>query len=195
MSALPERTFTPEEYLTLEDAAGYKSEYVHGEIYAMAGTGFEHGEVAGNLHTALNYRFRGRPCKAYYADIRVRAAHGDMYTYPDVTALSGEPKAYYKDDKGLPNLVNPQVIAEVLSSSTEAHDRGEKFLGYQQIETVTDYLLISAEQMRLEHYSRQPSGGWSYRVLDQPADLLRLASVDCEIPLAEIYDKVTFPAR
>ncbi len=158
MSVLSKRTFTPEEYLTLEDAAAYKSEYVHGEIYAMAGTGFEHGEVAGNLYTALNYRFRGRPCKAYYADIRVKAAHGNMYTYPDVTALCGEPKAYYKDGKGLPNFLNPQVVAEVLSPSTEAYDRGEKFLGYQQIESVTDYLLLSAEQTRVEHYTRQPDG-------------------------------------
>ena len=195
MSALPKLHFTPEEYLALENAAEYKSEYVHGEIFAMAGTQPAHNKIIFNLLAGLHRRFQGRSCDAYFADIRLRAAEGDMYTYPDVMALCGEAQFDEHGEKGLPSLLNPQVIFEVLSPSTEAFDRGEKFRGYRRIATLTDYVLVSAERMRIEQHIRLPSGVWTREERSGPEGIVRLGSLDCELALAEIYDKVVFPAR
>jgi Uma2 family endonuclease len=141
MSALPKRYFTPEEYLELELKAEYKSQYVAGEIFAMAGAQPWHIEVTGNLVGMLYSRFRGRPCKAYFADMRVRVKAGELYTYPDVAALCGEPK--FETTANPHSLLNPQVIFEVLAPSTEAFDRGDKFARYRLLESLTDYVLVS----------------------------------------------------
>ena len=123
MSGLPKRSFTPEEYLLLESQAAYKSQYVAGEIYAMAGVEPEHVDIVRNLVVVLDAQFGDRPCKIYFTDMRVRAEAGEMYTYPDVAALCGEPRV---DRSSRPSaLLNPQVIFEVLSPSTETFDRGE----------------------------------------------------------------------
>lgn len=112
-------------------------------------------------------------------------------SYPDVAALCGEPK--FDTTRKPYGLLNPQVIFEVLSPSTEAFDRGDKFMRYRKIDSLTDYVLVSAEQMSVEHFARQADGTWIFRALDQADQQLVLASVDCEVPLAEIYDKVAFP--
>ena len=191
MSALPKRFFTPDEYLDLEVKAEYKSQYVGGEIFAMAGAQPWHTEVTGNLVTALNVRFRGRPCKTYFADQRVQDKVGDLYTCPDVAALCGEPR-FDKTRKPY-GLLNPQVIFEVLSPSTEGFDRGDKFTRYRKLETLTDYVLVASEQMGVEHFVRGIDGAWTFKAYDQPEERLVLASVDCDVMLAEIYDKVVFP--
>ncbi len=190
MSALLKLHFTPEEYLALEDQAEYKSEYVYGEIFAMAGTQPAHNQIVGALIRALGRRFEGRACDTFFMDIRLRAAEGNMYTYPDVMALCGQPQFDGRGEPGLPSLLNPQVIFEVLSPSTEAFDRGEKFRGYRRIETLTDYILVSAERMRVEQHIRQPNGVWTRKERVGPEGILRLDSIDCDLPLAEIYDKV-----
>ncbi len=192
MSALPKRQFTPEEYLALEVKAEYKSQYVAGEIFAMAGTQISHNEVIGNIIIALGTRFRGRACHVYFTDIRLRVAAGDLYTYPDVMALCGEPKLETTGNP--PSLLNPQVIFEVLSPSTEAFDRGDKFARYRKLDSLTDYVLVCADRMRVEQHTLQPSGVWTYEEYEHPSNHLRLASIDCHLPLAEIYDKVTLSA-
>ena len=192
MSALPKRFFTPEEYLELEGQAEYKSQYVAGEIFATAGAQPSHDRIAGNIIIALGLRFRGRPCDVFTSDMRVRAAAGDLYTYPDVTALCGEAKFEGRDGQP-PSLLNPQAIFEVLSPSTEAFDRGDKFARCRRLETLRDYVLVSADRMRVEHHRLQDSGVWAYDDLREPTSLLRLASVDCALPLAEIYERVTLP--
>ena len=204
MSALPKRYFTPEEYLLLEERSPYKSQYIDGEIFPMGedttsrpsmmgGAAPNHVLIASNINLSLGSRFRGRPCRVYNSDLRVAVEPGSNYTYPDVVALRGEPR--YETARTPPSLLNPQVIFEVLSPSTEDFDRGGKFHSYQRLDSLTDYVLVTVERMRVEHYLRQPEGTWNYQVFVQPADLLRLASVGCKIPLAEIYDKVTFPER
>ena len=191
MSALPKRFFTPEEYLALEAEADCKSQYVAGEIFAMAGAQPTHDTITGNLFAGLHSRFRGRSCHVFTSDMRVRAAD-DMYTYPDVTALCGEP-TFATTGKQPPSLLNPRVIFEVLSPGTEAFDRGIKFARYRRLETLTDYVLVSTHQMRVEHHRLRDDGVWDYEDLGDPDELLRLTSVGCELPLAEIYERVKLP--
>ena len=190
MSALPKRFFTAEEYLELECKAEYKSQYVAGEIFAMAGAQALHDKITGNIFAGLHRRFRNLVCDVFTSDMRVCIPAGDMYTYPDVSALCGEPK--FETNGNPPSLLNPQVIFEVLSASTHAFDRGDKFSRYRRLDSLTDYVLVSTDRMRVEHHAVQPSGVWKYEESEHPSNRLRLASVDCEVPLEEIYDKVAF---
>lgn len=193
MSALLKRIFTPEEYLELEGQAEYKSQYLAGEIFAMAGTEPAHNRVLGNLVLALGARLRGRPCDFYFQDVRLKVDEGDLYTYPDLMALCGEPR-FETVRSNPPSLLNPQVIFEVLSPSTEAFDRGEKFRRYRRLETLTDYVLVSVASMRVEHHHLLDSGVWAYEDYNHPDCILKLASVGCELPLGEIFERVTFTA-
>ena len=192
MSALPKRYFTPEEYLELELKADYKSQYVGGEIFAMAGAQPPHVVIESNLIAALHSRFRGRVCNVYTSNIRVRVEPGDLWTYPDVSALCGEPR--FETASHPQSLLNPQVIFEVLSPSTEAFDRGDKFTRYRKLASLTDYVLVSSERMQLEHFVRQSGGAWEMNAYDQPEHVLSLGSLGCELTLGEIYERVTFPA-
>lgn len=191
MSALPKRYFTQEEYIELENKAEYRSQYVAGEIYAMAGAQPEHIVVNGNLVGLLYNAFRGRPCQAYFADLRVRVKTGDLWTYPDVAALCGPPQ--WDTSSSPHSLLNPQVIFEVLSPTTEGFDRGDKFARYRRLESLTDYVLVAQDQMRVEHFVRQANGSWTMTEYTTPESVVPLPVVGCELPLAEIYDKVTFP--
>ena len=191
MSALPKRYFTQEEYAMLEEKADYKSQYVGGEIFAMAGAQPAHLEIAYNLAGMLYVRFRGRPCRAYGSDAKVRVRAGELWTYPDLVAFCGEPRF---DTSVKPHsLLNPQVIFEILSPSTAEFDRGDKFVRYQRLESFADYVLIDSERMRVEHYVRQDTGGWLYREYHEPADVLKLTSIEAQLPLTEIYERVAFP--
>ena len=190
MTALPKRTFTPEEYLELEGKAEYKSQYVAGEIFARLGAQPSHDKLATNIIAALHHRFRGRSCDVFSSDMRVRAAD-DLYTYPDVTALRGEPR-FERMGKNPPSLLNPGAIFEVLSPSTEVFDRSIKFARYRRLETLTDYVLVSTAEMRVEHHRLRKDGVWVYDDLGV-GNVLRLASIGCELPLAEIYERVTLP--
>ena len=191
MSALPKRYFTQEEYALLEEHAEYKSQYVAGEIFAMAGTQPWHAEIVQNLSGMFYVRFRGRPCRAYSADVKVRAKAGDLWTYPDLSVVCGERK--FDTSANPHSLLNPQAIFEVLSPSTEAFDRSDKFSRYQTITSLTDYVLVASEQMLVQHYARQTTGGWLYREFHAVEDVLRLNGVEAELPLAEIYEGVAFP--
>lgn len=191
MSALPKRFFTQEEYALLEEHAPYKSQYVAGEIFAMAGVQPWHDDIVVNLYKLFLKRFEGRPCRLHTADVKIRAKAGDLWTYPDLSVVCGERK--YDTSANPHSLLNPQAIFEVLSPSTEAFDRGDKFTRYQSIESLTDYVLVASEQMRVQHYARQATGGWLYREFHAPEDLVKLATMKVELPLTEIYEGVTFP--
>lgn len=193
MSALPKRYFTPEEYLELECKADYKSQYVAGEIYAMSGAQSPHVLIQCNLIGELRNLFRGKGCNVFSSDMRVRAERREMYTYPDASALCGKPEFDFSSKPE--SLLNPQVIFEVLSPNTEAFDRGDKFARYRRLESLSDYVLVSSEQVRVEHYVRQQGGVWALTEYDQPEHRVPLRSVDCELPLAEIYYQVEFPAE
>lgn len=192
MCALPKRYFSPHEYLELELKAEYKSQYVAGEIFAMAGAGLAHVLITGNIAAGLHSRFKGRSCDVLASDMRVRTPDGDLYTYPDVTALCGEPQLEGENNEP-PTLLNPQVIFEVLSPSTQAFDRGEKFTRYRQIGTLRHYVLVAADQVRVEHHRLLDNGVWMYEDLGDVNLALGLQSVDRELPLSEIYERVALP--
>lgn len=189
MSPLAQPRYTPEEYLRLERAADHKSELINGRIYAMAGASRRHNLIVGNVFAELRAQLRGRGCEAYVNDMRVKVSRTTLYTYPDVAALCGEPR--FEDD-AVDTLLNPSVIVEVLSDSTEKYDRGEKFAHYRRLESLQEYVLVAQDTPRVEHYARHGEH-WLLSEISGPDATLRLASLGCEIALADIYERLDFP--
>jgi Uma2 family endonuclease len=190
MSTAAVPRYTPEEYLARERAAEYKSEYVNGFIVAMTGASRPHNVIALNIGGELRNQLKGRPCEIYLADMRVKVSETGTYRYPDVVVACGD---IAFEDAELDTLLNPVVIVEVLSPSTEATDRGEKFAHYRRLASLQEYLLVSQDVPRIEHFVRQGEG-W---LLTEVSDLdngVRLASIDGVLPLREVYDKVQFPS-
>jgi len=187
MSALEKTYITPEQYLEWERHAEFKSEYYGGEIFAMAGASEAHNLIAGNIFALLWTQMRGRPCKTYASDMRVQVPRTNLYTYPDVTVVCGP--VQFSDTKQ-DSVRNPSVIFEVLSPSTEDYDRGEKFALYRNCPTLSDYLLVSQERMRVEHHHRLGDGTW---VMSEAVGLkaqIKLESISCELRLADVYERV-----
>lgn len=187
----PKRKYTVAEYLELERAATEKHEYDNGEILAMSGASFEHTQVATNINGELRNRLRGKSCQPLNSDMRVRIAAAGQYVYPDLTVLCGPPEFDPDDDKRM-TLLNPAVIVEVLSFSTERYDRGEKFLAYQKLSSLKEYVMVSQWQPHVETYRRHEDGRWTIRSFEGVDALLELPSVDISIPLSEIYLNVQF---
>ena len=187
-SVVMQSRYTPEEYLTLERKADYKSEYVNGQIIAMAGASRQHNLIAGNFYREVSQQLRGRPCEAYISDMRVKVSRTGLYTYPDVVVICG---AIRFEDASNNTLLNPLVIVEVLSASTEAYDRGEKFAHYRRLESLQEYLLVAQDKVRLEHYVRQ-GAQWVLSEVSDLTDTVHLASIGCDVGLQEVYDKVQF---
>jgi Uma2 family endonuclease len=190
MSTAETHFVTEREYLELERRSEIRSEYLAGRIYAMSGASRRHNLVALNLAGELRAQLRGRPCEAYVSDMRVKVSPTRMYTYPDVVALCGEPRF---EDTAVDTLLNPSVIIEVLSTSTESYDRGEKFFQYRRIETLREYVLVAQSKMRVEHYRREGEH-WILTEISTPDGILELSSINCRIELPAIYEKVDFPA-
>ena len=185
MQAAERHRYTEDEYIALERAAATKSELVNGEIFAMAGAKPRHNALAANLVAALGPRLRaaGSPCVVFNSDQRIRADASTFYSYADaVVACSPRFHAKYTD-----TLVNPTVIVEVLSHSTEAEDRGAKFAHYRAIPSFVEYVLVSQAAHRVEHFRRVESGRWLMTPLEGDEALLELSSLGCSIPLGEIY--------
>ncbi|MCL4834851.1 MAG: Uma2 family endonuclease [Caldilineaceae bacterium] len=182
---------TPEEYLALERKAETRSEYVNGEIYAMAGASREHNLIALNLAAELRTQLRSRSCETYVSNMRVRVKATGLYTYPDVVVVCGRARF---DDKELDTLVNPTVLAEVLSPSTEAYDRGGKFAHYRYLESLQEYVLIAQDRMQVEHFARRGSQ-WLLTAYNRPDEVLALPSIECALPLQEIYARVELAAE
>ncbi|HAS50942.1 MAG TPA: hypothetical protein DCS21_04095 [Gammaproteobacteria bacterium] len=177
------------EYLDQERRAENRSEFYHGQIYAMAGASRAHNLIMVNLTRELSQQLKGRPCEVYSSDMKVKVKPSGLYTYPDVTVVCGEPRF---DDAQNDILLNPKIIIEVLSPSTEACDRGDKFEHYRRLASLSDYILVSQHRCRIEHFSRQADGRWLLvEVNDLQADLA-LDSIGCALPLAEIYERVVF---
>ncbi|MDG4554045.1 MAG: Uma2 family endonuclease [Candidatus Competibacter sp.] len=186
MTLLTQSFYTPEQYLALERQANHKSEYVNGGIFAMAGASKEHNQIAFNIAGELHAQLKNRPCLAYVNDMRVKVGATGLYTYPDVAALCGEPQF---EDERMDTFLNPSVIIEILSPSTEAYDRGDKFAHYRRLPSLMEYVLIAQDKVRVEHYIRQDRR-WVLTEMDSQEDMLCLVSIQCEIPLREIYAKV-----
>jgi Uma2 family endonuclease len=177
---------TVAEWIELERNSDEKHELCDGVVVAMAGARRRHSLVAGNLFAAIHAELRERPCEVYPSDMKVSDPRTGFGAYPDVSIVCGEPR--FADDKE-DVLLNPQVIFEVLSESTERYARGRKFLRYRGIEAISDYVLLSTDQALVEHYTRQPDGGWLMHELHAGEELV-LRSVDCRVKVDEIYGKV-----
>ena len=185
MSSLPKQFYTPEEYLDRERQAEYKSEYFAGEIVAMAGAKRKHNLIGSNITISLGTQLRDAPCEVYANDMKVQADKARQFSYPDVVVVCGEPQ--FRDDQD-DVLQNPTVIVEVLSPSTEAYDRGEKFLRYRRLESLQEYLLVTQNERRVEHFTKQGDGSW--RMTEMTEGSLALASVGCTLAFDDIYNKV-----
>jgi Uma2 family endonuclease len=182
-------TMTPEEFLAWERTQPEKHQFVAGEVFAMAGASREHNIAVGNVVTGLNLALRDRPCDVYPSDMRVAVPSARLFTYPDVTVVCG-PVELTGDAPD--TLTNPSVIVEVLSPSTEAYDRGEKFAAYRTLPSLRDYVLVSTGLFLVEHYARQPDGDWLLRERREGG---RIAlSIGVELAVDEIYLKV-FPPK
>lgn len=192
MTPLPKPSYDFEEYLATERNQEIRNEYVAGEVYAMTGAKEGHNLIVVNLASELRTRFKQRPCRVFANDMKVRIDLADACTYPDLVALCGERQFH---DGRRDAITNPALIVEVLSESTEAYDRGDKFALYRRLPSLREYLLISQEHMAAELYTRQPDGRWLLSTFDRAEQEIALESVDCSVPMAEIYDKVELDAQ
>ena len=187
MSSQTKQHYTPEEYLALERQAQYKSEYYAGEIFAMAGASRWHNLIVANVVGELRSQLKGRPCTTYPSDMRLKISPTGLYAYPDVTVVCGEARF---EDTQQDILLNPTLIVEVLSDSTEAYDRGGKFAHYRKLDSLMAYVLITQTKPHIEHYVRQPDNRWLLSEADSIHDTIHLPAIDCHLALAEVYDKV-----
>lgn len=182
---------TPEEYLRHERDATLRHEYYRGEIFAMSGGSPQHSLVIANVNREMGNALKGKPCRVFDSNLRVRIPRKTLYTYPDVSIICGKLE-FDPIDLRQETVLNPAVIVEVLSPSTESWDRGGKFANYQQIDSLKHYLLVSASAAHVEIFSRQ-ADGWLYVSETNPGAAIRLTALGIEIPMSEIYAGVEFP--
>ena len=194
---------TPEEYIAFErkaipDADTVRSEYIKGEIIAMSGASREHNLITGNIFGELRNLLKGSGCETYANEMRVSAPVTSSYFYPDVVVVCEEPR--FEDDV-FDILLNPIIVVEVLSPSTEAYDRGEKFSHYRHLASLQEYVLVSQDKVLVERYRRPQkhetapvtAQDWIFTAFQALEDILPLTAIQCELPLQEIYERVTFP--
>ena len=189
MSTQPKTFLTPEQYLEIERKAEFKSEYYRGEMFAMAGASWAHNLLVSHLLRDIGQQLRGKPCEICPSDMRVLVSASGLYTYPDAVAVCGERRLL---DNQFDTLLNPHLIVEVLSPSTEAYDRGRKFEHYQSIESLKEYLLLASDRVHADLYARQPDGRWLLTSATRLDDSLDLQSVGCSLALAGLYENVDF---
>ena len=191
MSSQPQRRLTPEEYLTLERQAEFKSEYFAGEIFVMAGASQRHNLIAANIIRTLGNQLLEHDCNVYPSDMRVKIPKINKYTYPDVVVACAEEQFEDENNDVLLNPVVIVVIFEVLSDSTEAYDRGKKFEHYQSLASLVEYLLVSQTPYRVEQYIRQDDRTWTYTEFHHLEEIIHLPTIHCNLRLKDIYTKIT----
>jgi len=179
-----------DDYLAVErEAVEEKHEYVAGRVYAMTGATYNHNLIATNLAAELRTRLKGRPCTVLTNDMRVRMEAADACKYPDIIALCEEPLFY---DERRDVLMNPTLLVEVLSPSTEAYDRGGKFAIYRTLSSLREYVLVAQDRVSIEVFTRQDGDRWLLTACDRPDDEAIFDSIQCRVPLREIYEGVQF---
>lgn len=182
---------SPEEYLAIERRSDIKSEYLDGEMFAMTGGSLRHNLIVANLIRELGLQLKKRPCQVFPSDLRVHIPATGLYTYPDVHVVCGDPRLA---DEHQDTLLNPTLIIEVLSPTTEAYDRGKKFEHYRSLESFVEYLLVSQSEPRVEQFLRQDGNRWLFSEAVGLEATLPLPSIQGELALGEIYDKVVLAA-
>ncbi len=180
---------SPQEYLELEHKASFKSEYRSGLILPMAGASKEHTDIASDTQLELGFCLKGTGCRVRNSDLKVRTKN--TFSYPDATVVCGE-AVYDNDPNGNAILLNPTLIVEVLSPSTEAYDRGEKFAAYRELPSFTEYLLISQAQPLVEQFIKQDDGSWKFLAHKGLEAAVKLGSIICTLQLSDIYKQVKF---
>ena len=183
-NALPR--LTGEAYLAMDRAAEWKSEFHDGEMFRIEAVSFNHAVVGVNVAASLKVRLAGTGCRALGAPLRVRVSPV-QYVYPDFQIVCGRPEL---TDENPDTLVNPKVVIEILSPSTEGYDHGAKFELYRRLSSVEEYVLISQSKPMVEVFMKQSEHSWSLTIFDGLQQLVRLQSVGIEFPLAELYDGV-----
>lgn len=192
MPTYPPENFVPEEeYLIREHQAEYKSEYRNGRVVAMSGSSMAHVVIKDNLFLSVRLRLKGKSCQAYGTDMRVKVEKAKFYTYPDLTVVCGK---LHLDGRETATLANPTVIFEVLSPSTAQYDRGEKFEYYKKLASLREYVLVSQNKVKVEHFILE-NNRWSLTELEGAGTVLKLGTIDCSIPWAEIYENVDFEGK
>jgi Uma2 family endonuclease len=184
MSTIPKTFLTPEQYLEIERKVEYKSEYYAGEMFAMSGASLKHNRLTMDLSFLLYPQVEKHGRQILANDMRVRVSSTGLYTYPDVIVVCGQPQLL---DDSMDTLLNPIFLAEVLSPSTEAYDRGRKSEHYRKLESLREYLLIAHDRLQADLYTLQPSGRWELTEASQKEDVLELRSIDCRVSMAELY--------
>lgn len=191
MSALPKTYYTIDEYIELEKNSEERYEYFDGEIFAMAGSSSSHHRISGNAYEYLQRKLRGRGCEAFHSDMRIRVPAAFPYRYPDASVACGEP--IFDEFKGQTRLVNPVLIIEVLSPTTEDYDLGKKFTAYQSIESFREYLLIAQDRPYVIQYIKQSKNRW-LRIETEGLDSeIALDSLGITLTMHELYERVRFP--
>ena len=189
MSAIPKTKLTPEEYLEFERKSEERHEYFDGEIFAMSGAKRNHNKIVGNLSGLMWQHLKDKECEFYPTDMRVYVPETGLYTYPDLVVVCGEPE--FKDDV-FDTLLNPILLIEVLSESTESYDRGKKFQHYRSIESLREYVLVAQDEARIEKYIKTGDGFW---LLSEAVGLeseIEFSSIEWRVALSEVYDKIDF---
>lgn len=187
MGTQPKDRVTPEEYLARELVAETKSEYFNGEVFAMVGASPAHVLITTNIAGELLGQLRQRECRVYSADLRVKIPATTSYAYPDVVVVCGAPRF---SDEQKDTLLNPRLIIEVLSESTEDWDRSGKFEHYRSIESFAEYVVIAQDRIYAEHWVRQPDGTWKFSATHRLEDTIELESLETRLALADPYEKV-----
>ena len=196
MSALPQpdtEYLTEEEYLALERESEIKHEYIDGEIYAMTGGSEPHILIGVNLTRELSNRLRKSGCITYNSEMRVRITPTRNYTYPDVTVVCGERELV--EDETIATLLNPTIIIEVLSPSTEAYDRGKKFQEYRKLDSLKEYVLVAQDEARIERFTRNADNTWVLSTVEGVDAHFRFSSIDVELVLEDVFEGVEFEGK
>ncbi|MEH2425628.1 MAG: Uma2 family endonuclease [Nostoc sp.] len=185
----PKKYYTPEEYLQLEETSESKNEYRDGEIIPMAGGTTNHNEIAGNFYANFKFTMRGKNYKIYMGDVKLWIHRYRIYTYPDVMVIQGEP---IYEGTGTTTVTNPIMIVEVLSKSTENHDRTNKFRFYRSIATLKEYIMINQYEYFVEQFNKNAEGQWVLTEYESVDAVLSLKSIGFQIPFSDIYQEVNF---
>ena len=189
MSQVVRQTYTPVEYLALEEAAEIRSEYDAGEIRAMAGGSRHHSLIIGNIHRRLHQGLETGDCEIHMSDMRLLVARHDLYTYPDVMIICGPVEFMPERDD---TVTNPTLLIEVLSPSTREYDRVKKFGIYKTLPSLREYLLVDSERVHVTHLQRLSNGKWTVDMVNDLADVLTLESIGCTLTLQQIYRRLQF---
>ena len=190
MSAQIESRYSLEDYFELELASDERWEWFNGEVFCMSGVSSAHIQLEGNFHFSLRLALGERDCRIFLADMRIKTPAAPPYRYGDLSALCGRP--IYEEIGGVDTLVNPVLIVEILSRSTEAYDRGDKFTYYKSIASLREYLLVAQHRPHITQFVKQSENSWNQTEVNDLAGSLYLPSVDCTLALSEVYRGVEF---